>query len=605
MNSSVPAWRFRALGADEVETEPTQRDQFNNDEVGLADALVREAIQNSTDAPSGSGAVKVRFDFVDLDGVEADEVRGWFKTLRPHLQACEINPTFLDVSPVRLLIIEDFNTTGLVGDPAALDNRNFRNFWRVHGRSGKHGKAMGRWGLGKLVYSSASRLHAFFGLTLRTGDSSPLLLGQAVLLNHSVNGDRHPPHGFWFTEQGPSGIQLPISDSKFTGHFEDLMDLERGHNTGLSLVIPFPLDSISEDSLRLGVIQNYYFPILSGKLVVEIGSETIDAQNFMKIAAATSGTTAPFSFVKSVSERLLAEPDAVTSKSLVANGIGEQDFAPETLEKLRRRYTEGKLVHVRAPVTLHKKDGTAANSSVDLFLQKPETSGDSFALIVRSALTIPGERRHFRGSPAYGAMIASDENVVSFLGDAENPAHTSWNPQAEKVVANWQNPYNSLKAIRSGPGSLYQLLAEQVEQTDPDALLDFFSLPDLAPTPKGKKKQTPIPDPLVEPREKALVIRPQTGGFALTPGPGSAKWKYPKIVRVRAAYDMIGANPFKRFSSFDFDFGKTVDITSENMTIKVAAPNALQLTLEAPEFELKALGFDVNRDLVVEARSIG
>jgi hypothetical protein len=605
MNSFVPAWRFRILGADEVETEPTQRDQFNNDEVGLADALVREAIQNSTDAPLGSGPVKVRFDFVDLDGADADEVRDWFKTLRPHLQACDINPHFLDVSPIRLLIIEDFNTTGLIGDPAALDNGNFRNFWRVHGRSGKHGKAIGRWGLGKLVYSSASRLHAFFGLTLRTGDGSPLLLGQAVLLNHSVNGDRHPPHGFWFSEQGSGGIQLPISGPEFTSQFQGMIGLERGNNTGLSLVIPFPLDSITEDSLRLGVIQNYYFPILSGKLVVEIGSETIDAQNFMKVAAATAGTTAPFGFVKRVSEALSGEPDAVLSKSLVADGIGEQDFTPETLDELRKRYADGKLVHVRGPVTLNRKDGTPAKSSVDLFLQKPEVSGESFALIVRSALTIPGEKRHFAGSAAYGAMIASDEEVVSFLGDAENPAHTSWNPQAEKVVANWQNPYNSLKAIRSGPRTLYQLLAEQVEQTDADALLDFFSLPDLAPSPKGKKKQTPIPDPLVEPREKALIIRPQTGGFVLTPGPGSSKWIYPKSVRVRAAYDMIGANPFKRFSSFDFDFGKTVKITSDNITIKVAGPNALQLTVEAPEFELKALGFDVNRDLVVEARSIG
>ena len=573
--------------------------------MGLADALVRESIQNSTDAPSGSGPVKVRFDFVDLHGSDADEVRGWFKTLRPHLEACEISPQFLDAYPVRLLVIEDFNTTGLIGDPAALDNGNFRNFWRVHGRSGKHGKSMGRWGLGKLVYSSASRLHAFFGLTRRAGDSASLLLGQAVLLNHSVNGDRHPPHGFWFSEQGLGGIQLPISSPESTGHFEGLMGLERGNNTGLSLVIPFPLDSISEESLRLGVIQNYYFPILSGKLVVEIGSETIDAQNFMKIAAATSGTTAPFGFVKNVSEALLGEPDFITPNPLVTGGLGEEDFAPENLEKLRQRYADGNLVHVRAPVVLHRKDGTPAQSSVDLIVQKPETSGGSFALIVRGALTIPGEKRHFGGSPAYGAMIASEENVVSFLGDAENPAHTSWNPQAEKVVANWQNPYNSLKAIRSGVGTLYQLLAEQVEQTDADALLDFFSLPDLAPTPKGKKKQTPIPDPVIEPREKALVIRPQTGGFALTPGPGSSKWKYPKNVRIRAAYDMIGANPFKRFSKFDFDFGKSVELTIENMTIKVAAPNALHLTLETPEFALTALGFDLNRDLVVEARTIG
>ena len=43
-------WYFRDISDDPSEKELTQQDQFNNDEVALAEALVRETIQNSTDA---------------------------------------------------------------------------------------------------------------------------------------------------------------------------------------------------------------------------------------------------------------------------------------------------------------------------------------------------------------------------------------------------------------------------------------------------------------------------------------------------------------------------------------------------------------------------
>ena len=43
-------WYFRDISDDPSEKELTQQDQFNNDEVALAEAIVRETIQNSTDA---------------------------------------------------------------------------------------------------------------------------------------------------------------------------------------------------------------------------------------------------------------------------------------------------------------------------------------------------------------------------------------------------------------------------------------------------------------------------------------------------------------------------------------------------------------------------
>lgn len=49
-------WHFTPYPADLVETEVTQRDQFNNDDVDLAETIVREAAQNSLSDSSGTGA---------------------------------------------------------------------------------------------------------------------------------------------------------------------------------------------------------------------------------------------------------------------------------------------------------------------------------------------------------------------------------------------------------------------------------------------------------------------------------------------------------------------------------------------------------------------
>ena len=37
-------------------------------------------------------------------------------------------------------------------------------------------------------------------------------------------------------------------------------------------------------------------------------------------------------------------------------------------------------------------------------------------------------------------MIAEDEAVCAFLGDAENPSHTKWSTTADKLKKNWRNP---------------------------------------------------------------------------------------------------------------------------------------------------------------------
>jgi hypothetical protein len=605
-------WIFDELPARFVEQELTQRDQFNNDEVKLAEAISREAIQNSTDAPDGSGQpVRVRFSVHNVPAADSQKFRNIFAGLKPHLEACGISAALVEQNPIRLLVIEDFNTRGLTGDTGGLDGGNFHSFWRRHGKSGKGGKQGGRWGLGKLVYSSSSEIRSFFGLTVRDGETQPFLMGQAVLSNHMKDGKRHVAHGFWFTDRGDDDIQLPVTDSAFIADFAAMAGITRRGQSGLSIVIPFLHADITEDVLLGGVVGNYYFPILSGKLVVEVGSTVIDRASVLDIAnrvlAGASVDPAQFEFIGTVSERLSKqEPPHFTA----AAQTGAQQFTAKLFDEaavtaMKQAYGKGQLLHVRLPVKLRRKTGEERMSHVDLFLRSPPENAKPFVLFARGSITVPAEARYFGGANAYGAFVGSEEQIVAFLGDAENPAHTAWIGTAEKLEANWRSPGPVLKFLRYALVDLYNIVSDQGDREDRDALLDFFSLVDLAQSPGSKAKRTKKTVPEIKPSEKAFRIRKHgAGGFAIVPGPGAATWQYPKAVRVRVAYDILGSNPFSKHSPFDFNLGEEpIRIEKDNISYKVAKSNVLVLTVSSPDFRLEATGFDPNRDLVVDAKA--
>src|SRR5437879_5500223 len=130
-------WYFRDISDDPSEKELTQQDQFNNDEVALAEALVRETIQNSTDASANGGQVRVRF---ALQGISTSAgtniIQQMVDGLAPNLRASEL-PVPQRRGSMRLLIIEDFGTTGLKGAVDVKDDGQFCGFWRRFGRSNK------------------------------------------------------------------------------------------------------------------------------------------------------------------------------------------------------------------------------------------------------------------------------------------------------------------------------------------------------------------------------------------------------------------------------------------------------------------------------------
>lgn len=601
-------WEFNVADPSDVRVEVTQRDQFNNDEVGLGEALVREVIQNSSDARSGEGPVKVRFAIRESSGTEAEYFSDLLAPLETHMIATKTECSCLLADTCRVLVIEDFNTKGLTGNFNAIDGENFDNFWRAIGKSEKKGQSGGRWGLGKLVYSSSSQVKVFFGLTLRAGDAGPALMGQAVLSSHVLEGNYHPPHGFWF-ESRCERFQQPVTDAEEISRFAAMTGISRTTQTGLSIVIPYLLPGITEKTLIEGVISNYYFPILAGRLEVEVGDELINRHTFDEVVSRfdiAASSSIPFSFVRQISDSVAGTP---TIEAIVAIGrkhLNDDILSAEEISALKESYARGNLVHLRLPVRLEERSGVVRNSHVDLFLKSIPETEKPFSLFARGPIILPGERKYFGGAMAMGALVANDDGVAALLGDAENPAHTAWNAHAEKLSARWQNGASVLSTIRHALKQLYVLIAEQQEHEQKDALIDFFSIADQAQASSGKRTKSPKPKPDVQPREKAISIRGRKGGFEIVAGPGAAAWNFPRNIRVRMAYDIIGADPFKRHSKFDFDLENGSEIEFDTVSSDVAAlePNIMEITVTSPDFRIEATGFDERRDLVVDARAI-
>lgn len=606
--------QFRDISPDEVEKELTQRDQFDSDEVALIEALVREAHQNSLDArpEKGTSLVRTRIAFHTPSVEQAKFLAPLLTGLPGHLAASKVDVSDLDFTSPQFLVIEDFGTTGLTGAWDRRDELPFSDFWRRVGKSHKGGTAGGRWGLGKLVFSSASRVRSFFGLTVRADDPAhePLLMGQAVLTVHKdpITGNEVDGIGF-FCERAESGLQVPARDAGFVDKFAAAVGISRKREPGLSIAIPFIRTDLKTDGLIRSLLKNYYFPILMGQLESRIDDVEVRESTFDELAQLHGGDRLGdgrvVAFVRELRARLATNEPDFTLNSVLTKDIGAA-VPDEMAALLRTRFVSNELIHVRAPLSLkRRRDDVAVETYIDLFARL--TDGEGQALVVRGGITLPLEGRDFRSRKCLAALIASDDVIAEFLGDAENPAHTKWNGSAEKLTARWVAGSTRLSEIRAALNGLYHLVAKSLETVEEDAFIELFSVPAPAGAPNPVKKPVPSKDPVppIVSRPALYDIRARKGGFTVGSAPSLTAEQLPLQLGVEAAYNLNGGNPFKRHSKVDFDFDESeLKISATGATYRAESPNRLIIDVTSPSFSVAVAGFDTNRDLVVRSRRI-
>jgi len=283
-------WKFKELVDSDTKVDPSHLQFFRSSALDDAvSALIREDIQNRLDAKSKQGeqsSVKVCYNLSakgeSLDREQADK---WLAELEPHLNAPKTLEELGAQSPFRVdrkmpyLVIEGFNTTGLKGDsletkdPVESSDRNdFYWFIRNVGRTRKKVGDRGRWGLGKIVYPASSDVRSFFCYSVREGDCRPTLVGRSVLAIHAINGSEYVSEGYFakFESENPEFAVPEESGQEIEQFVKDFNIQRSSSDPGVSLVVPFPEESITHASLVQGVIKSYFWEILRGALEVEV-----------------------------------------------------------------------------------------------------------------------------------------------------------------------------------------------------------------------------------------------------------------------------------------------------------------------------------------------
>ena len=604
----------RTIPRAEVDQGITQRDQFNTDEFTICETLVREPHQNSLDGKSmhANGPVRTRIRLVEPNKTHSPYWKSLLEPLRPHLEASKIDLSTIDLSMPRILLIEDFGTTGLIGDVENKDDQNFSDFWRRFGLSHKKGGAGGRWGLGKLVFTSASVIGTLFGLTIRDDDpkAERILMGQAILNNHKVGSTSYAPHVF-FAVAAEDGFQLPERETAAVEAFVMAAGITRKQEPGLSIAVICLQPDLEPSKLLPHVINNYYFPILTDRLIVEVNDQVVENASFDQLAKTYGGGNLAdghlINYIRSVEVARNLEPTITLSNewSTAAGVTGSLTDAQIT--KLRDAYLASKLIHIRAPIGLRRKNGTTESTFVDAFMQKTPEQVKSQALFVRGSITIPGEAKSFRGQQTYAALLATDAKIVEFLGDAENPAHTRWVGSAKKLTDNWMAPGEKVAAIKRLLNDINDLLVDTENRIDESALVEFFSIPKPVVAKREKPSPTPRPPrpdiPTSPPR--AFNVASKLGGF-IVKGNIASDVVVPYQIKIEMGYGVRRGKSFKKHTVQDFDVrsSKSIEAKLANVSWRAIEKNIVHLDVADHNFRFELSGFDTERDLELDVRQL-
>lgn len=630
MSAARPAWRFRRLHPGEMNVDPIEGEFFSTEALGsLADALVREAIQNSLDARRPGTPARVRIAFSGPSGALTGKQRErYLDGLVPHVTAGR-NGGASRLGPderLEFVVVEDFGTRGLQGDPrqseddeigASAFRNDFYYFWRNVGRSRKSASDLGRWGLGKTVFAAASRASAFFALTVRANDPRPLLMGQAVLRIHKLGGVRYYPYGYFGGFEGD--FALPFDDAELIDSFRRDFRLARVAEPGLSVVIPFPDRDLTQQALLPSLAHHYFVPILAGDLSIDLEHdgryETLDAASFARIVERIGRSEASSlpRLVDLARWGLALAPDAPVRLPEPAQSVAPRwssDQATEqALAPLREPFNRGDRIAVRVPVWVKPSSGEPACSTFDVWLERDDTISAADEQFVRDGITIAGVRGGVQAD-VRAIVRVRDRALSALLGDSENPAHTEWQERSPRFKDRYRHGPTTLRYVKGAPREIVRLLTRPAEGRDLALLRHVFSLD--VPTEESVRRGEPRTDRAGldgsgETRGIATVrsahafeLQRLHGGFSVA---GVANGEtLPRYLAVRAAYEVRRGNPFALYQPFDFEMGRApIALSADGASVVRHRDNELVVKIDDPRFRVTVQGFDFRRDVRVKA----
>jgi hypothetical protein len=643
-------WIFSPKSPGERTRDPVSSEFFAADAIRNAgEALVREGIQNSLDArlDRERGKARVRI-YVSgpTNALPPAAHERWFGSAWPHYQAKGngLQPGAISPdSPCHYLVFEDFETTGLLGDPLQYELKpEVRNlffyFFRAEGATEKDANKLGRWGIGKQVFPRSSLAQTLFGYSevRENGSNHRFMMGSCVLKHHSVDGVVYRPDGYFgeaIEVRAGEELPVPLENPEILEHFKtDFNICRQDGETGLSVVVPW-LDSGNGDgvekfdvtSLTLAVIEGYFAPILEGRLEVTIEDDErsihINAENFLEVCNTLESNTADadLSAIKHLRASIKLAAASKEGGAVVFEIGACPEIKPAWTEDMLSQDLSGKIrsalmqdvpIEVRARLTVRHKAADAETAVFSCHVMKAD-GVHARPFHIREDLIISGVKcRKLNG---YVAIIRIPSGpLANLLGDSENPAHTEWNASSQHFKDKYIYGGVTIEFVSQFATELLRRVFASSRELDRGLLMSYFHDPgpeSQSPKPPRPPKGSTAPgedDPALVPEiqlrlPQIRIARIKDEGFKVMNGT-DVPLATGTLIDIRAAYETTKGNPFKSYKPYDFAFqGRQLLIACQEAEALDVQDNLLVIRVAGPEFEVSVTGFDRNRDLIVKA----
>jgi hypothetical protein len=556
--------------------------------------------------------------------------------LQNNLKKNKNNKIFdIDKKNIKILVIECFNTKGLTGSYDKSDNNNYERFF-LGSTEGKSGASLGRRQLGRHVYMLASKLKGFLALSIENDNKNEFLRGIQYLDRwENENNQKMEAYSSYTyptsSEKQNPMEQLPILDQDIIKEFKKFTGINRSKNeTGLSIVIPEPLEGVNAEKLFKHYIRRFFPAIINSNLKIRYKDQVINTDNIDEILE---------------NERMMSPEwiefyrDVYTSKEkhYTSDGndynydetIDREQIPQDVIDKIKKDYFAGKNISLKLGVKIPFEKKSKNKEEISYFniaLKKIESSNRTvYPLFLRGNLQIPNEKGNFKfHKNCYSALWTDDDAISEMLGDSEGMAHDSWNRNHPQIQENYntKKTYKLFSYIKSSLSTIYSIITDKKDE------IDFESFAEDLPTIQDIHLEDEIvnqdilfdkpvkPIPISPPRPSGIHAKkmvkeiPIENGFKVIKTEHCENKNFPMKVRVRFAFRARKKNSFTCFNkNLHFDLKKVKDVKiskKQNVEITNILENEVDFTATDPNFEINITGFkDLNKkDLDVRARKL-
>ena len=460
------------------------------------DSFVREVLQNSRDQRLDGECARVRFCLRDVSGPELDAllaVVGW-PDLQAHVTAAagkgnatlghrlKRGLTAVDAGRLRVLLVEDRNTKGLVGEEFAA-GENFADLTRHELVTQDRLNSGGSFGLGKSVLWRFSMLSTVLFNSVLVDGASPRFIGRTLLSGHETDGGASWAGSGWFgaldldTQRQQRAVSLRGANA-VAAVSGTLLVREPGDTGTSALIIGFddPAEE-NEPAVRasceamLRSATKWFWPTLRrGELEVTVEGWEGDELVFPRtIAPPEDDSTRPFIDALALD---LGPPEPISARP----GVYEWEIGVD----VPRMVTDGSVTspnaEVHAVVRLRAAlGGPGADTALDNTVAL--TRGSGMVIAYQPVTLRPGVdgvvHAVLEAGEAHGAE-ASDRVLERFLRAAEPPAHEKWTHKTERVRGEY-TPQNQVRVAIDG---INKGVEEQLRELSPPPPDDSDDGPD-------------------------------------------------------------------------------------------------------------------------------